>query len=393
MNSNYYLKYLKYKQKYFDLKDQISYVQGGSIKQKYFDLKRGGNYEENIARINHYFSTTDLCLAEDLGIEGTRPLNPSTGATKGYGGSHLYFGNVGDIPVSIKIFLFKKLEGIDKNLNEIGLTHFISDYFMKNPKITDNITVFYTSKRCINYLDSHLRIADHINSIDEDVTKVYNCDVNVMIVEKVMGDLKGYINANKSIPTIHNILVSILFQACYTLLVFNEKFGHFYHGDFHCGNILLKEEEKEFKVYKLILDGDPYIIKLQTFKLCPKLWDFQTSYVKEINDKLLVNDHSTLTTFFRYLNTDRFLEVKGESTIDKDLQELLKSILLLFTAEEHKLSPLLLEINSRNLTGSMNTFKIKNFLLYLTDFLLPPNYAIDPDDDKFKDHPFDFTNA
>ena len=49
---DYKLKYLKYKQKYIDLKDQLSFVQNDSFKQKYIDLKDQLSFVQNGGRID-----------------------------------------------------------------------------------------------------------------------------------------------------------------------------------------------------------------------------------------------------------------------------------------------------------------------------------------------------
>ena len=42
----YEQKYLKYKKKYIDLKNQLSFAQGDNFKQKYIDLKNQFSFEQ-----------------------------------------------------------------------------------------------------------------------------------------------------------------------------------------------------------------------------------------------------------------------------------------------------------------------------------------------------------
>jgi hypothetical protein len=53
---DYKRKYLKYKQKYFDLKEQNDFVQGDSIKQKYFDLKEQNDFVQGYSIKQKYIS-------------------------------------------------------------------------------------------------------------------------------------------------------------------------------------------------------------------------------------------------------------------------------------------------------------------------------------------------
>jgi len=365
---DYYKKYLKYKNKYF--------------------LLRGGNkYNEYISAINSYFKDKNICTKDDLHIDGIRMLKEDVGALKGFGGAHLLFGSINRIPVCVKIFVFneKTVENYDKNINEIGLTHFISDYFLSHPKLTDNFTTFYISRHCDKYLENELKISKDLREFEKNI---YNTDANIMIVEKVMGDLKSFIVKNYKLPNFPKIILSILIQICYTLQTFKTQFGEFYHGDFHSGNILLADEVKEMKTY-IIIKGDliNYKLKLKTFNLCPKIWDFQTSYIKYINDKLLINDDTIISKFFNYKSEHQLKIFKAQSgeTITNDLEYLIKTFPdLLYTDRDNPIIRLIYDTRD-NLSKNI---KIK-FDIFLTNLI----ELLDDDEkeeDEYDDTVYDF---
>jgi hypothetical protein len=213
---DFYKKYIKYKAKYLNL------LYGGHISVD--------QYKKNIKIINDHFNGKDLCSNEDLYISNIQPLTSSVGAAKGYGGASLYFGLIENIPVTIKFFqLYQEIHtSYIKGINEIGLTHYISDYFLINSKLTDNFTIFYKSIKCDNYLSKNFNITNNLinNYCDNKKQKnntLINNDTNIMIVEKVAGDLKNYFNVNKDKSNFIKIFVSLFIQICYTLLVFQKK--------------------------------------------------------------------------------------------------------------------------------------------------------------------------
>jgi hypothetical protein len=126
----YYSKYLKYKKKYLELK-------GGT---------RLGL--ENQRKITEYLPK-DVCFQENLKLINLLVLRGETQATSG---SALFTGLIKDVMVAAKIIaILEELPEHDKLINEVGLTHFISDYFSDN-KLTDNIVQYYYHTRCNDFL-------------------------------------------------------------------------------------------------------------------------------------------------------------------------------------------------------------------------------------------------
>jgi len=317
-----YVKYVKYKSKYLKLKKQLG---GTNISEM------NNNYE----KINKYFLEKDICSIEDISIYEMLILSKDTGATQGFGGGYLYSGRVEDIECVFKFLPIYETVKPDKNINEIGITYYISDYFLNhdNKKLTDNFVTFYHSKRCSDFLLQEYPLNSELREkVPEDLV---NKDLNVMIVEKVHGDLKGYLEKILVIKTktvsdeenakIIKKLDSILFQIIYTLYIFNKEFDGFVHGDLHIGNILIKNEPLlKTKTYKIIRYYDSekieYNIEIETDMVAPKIWDFATSFVGKINKNIHEYDK-----YFTY-KKDNNLIIYPHQVINKDLLFLLQSI-------------------------------------------------------------------
>jgi len=354
----YYDKYLKYKYKY-----QNEHIGG------YSNIS-------NLNKIRNYFSNKDICGKDDLYIENIdllKNFDTSMGITKGYGGAKLFYGYVLDIIVVVKIFLFnnKLSNGLTKGINEIGITHYISDYFINNPKLTDNFVIFYVSKHCDKYLENKLSsiITPELKS-----ENIYKSDINLMIVEKVSGDLKLFIINNFTNLLFPKQLLSILIQVCYTLLVFKKEFGIFYHGDLHCGNILFSHELLDYKTYVIEIDDNcKYKIKLDTYNMCPKLWDFETSYVKKL-------EYDNKNKYFEYAKDEQLITYSDNiGNINKDLHELLKSInnLLINNHSNDEIINFIKIANNSNIT-------VERFLSSLIRLLN------DNIDSEYEDNEYDF---
>lgn len=339
IDSNYE-KYIKYKNKYLQLKyNNCTMLYNHSGGTKYIkDMKQ--SYEI----INKYFQDKDICTIDDIIVNNIMILSDIHGITKGYGGGYLLSGTIDKIDCVFKLFkIYETKEIPDKNINEIGLTHYVSDYFLNhvNEKITDNFVTFFHMKRCMNFLIQDYPLSTLISeqiSIKDKTTD----DVNIMIVEKVIGDLRGFLESfltknteplshEKKIETIE-FLDSILFQIIYTLYVFDKEFKGFIHGDLHLGNILIKTEKNKTKKYKIIryLDDDPidFNIEVKTFGVTPALWDFATSYIHTINEKIIDNNKDILDKYFGYRKTNKLIQY-NKHIINTDLSFLLNSIKLL----------------------------------------------------------------
>ena len=343
----FYMKYFKYKTKYITLQKQLG---GTNINNmKYY-------YEE----INKFLSDKNICDFNDIVVSDLIILSEQNGITKGYGGAYLLSGNINLIDSVFKLFKIFEKGKPDKNINEIGLTHYISDYFLNhiNRKISDNFITFYNSKRCVNFfLDNHYikkykqYIIETIDIKDDDITTK---DINIMIVEKVNGDLGGFlksflikkksgslieIDEAKSIePQVIEMFDSIFFQIIYTLFIFNKEFNGFIHNDFHLGNILVKKDElltKKFKIQRILDDEDveditEYNIEVKTFGITPKIWDFATSYLGSVNSMIKDNNIEFIKKYFDYKNFNDLIKYDEQSLIlNKDLTFLLNSIELL----------------------------------------------------------------
>ncbi len=238
----FYVKYCKYKNKYLTLKNELEPLFINDPIQNY-----------NI--VNNFFNVKDICTHKDIIINKIIFLTEEKGITKGFGGAYLLGGIIESVECVFKLFKIDEKNIPDPNINEIGITHFISDYFLshKNKKLTDNFVVFYSVKRCIDFLLQKYPLSEMLVKqipLDYIVSK----DVNIMVVEKVFGDLRVFLESKliektqifsdeNKINTI-KLLDSIFFQIIYTLFVFDKEFGGFIHGDLHLGNILISTEKK-----------------------------------------------------------------------------------------------------------------------------------------------------
>lgn len=323
---SFYTKYIKYKNKYFKLKQNsgLTYI------------------IENKNKIQKHFSSFEFCSIEDISIYNIFHLNDMEGITTGYSGGVLYCGMIEDIETVFKFFNMKEIT--DSNSNEIGITNYISDYILNNnnKKLTDNITGFYYSIRCVDYL-----IQDYpfIEELRMKLPKHNYNDIQMMIVEKVNGDLKGFLknylpNKNKLITNnekknIIKMFDSIIFQVIYILYLLDYHMDGFIHGDLHLGNILIKPTKNinttfhiTRKIYYDDEEPDSIVskIKLNTFGIIPKLWDFSTSYVGSINKNL--TDKTFTDKYFSYLGNIKPIKFNNKP-LNKDIKFFLESIMLL----------------------------------------------------------------
>lgn len=325
-----YVKYVKYKNKYLKLKHQI----GGS---NIIEMK------DNYNKITKYFSDKNICTIEDINIYNIISLCDNTGITRNFGGGYLFSGMIEDIECVFKFLKICEKSKPDININEIGITHYISDYFLnhENQKITDNFITFYHQKRCTDFL-----IQDYPMSriISEKIPKedITTNDITIMVVEKVFGDLCYFLKSNliekdkemneEQKENVIKLFDSILFQIIYTLYIFNKEFKRFIHGDLHVGNILIKKEPLKTKKYKIIrhLDNDnpndltEFNIEIPTYGITPKIWDFATSNVELVNEKIKNNDTEFINKYFSYKMDNTLNSIHNNKY--EDLLFLLKSI-------------------------------------------------------------------
>jgi hypothetical protein len=159
-----------------------------------------------------------------------------------------------------------------------------------------------------------------------------------MIVEKVAGDLKNYLEKNIDSENFINIFISFLIQICYTLLVFQSKFEGFYHGDLHCGNILYSIIDQSHKIYKY----EKIIIKVETFSMCPKIWDFETSILTNVNNLLIENNNDIIQKYFNYIGDNKPTTYTHNAyCVEKDIYGLINSFLLIYINRQKKLGDLI----------------------------------------------------
>jgi hypothetical protein len=276
----------------------------------------------------------DVCEIDKV-MEHARRLGAETGATAGLSGDLLYYGQIRNKNVVAKMMTVKQSRSQSprdeyyayKRNNEIGITKFISEYFLEYPKLTDNFTLFYMARKCPGFIDKY---------VDNKLFNKFAVDglvdrrVNIMIVEKAMSDFKGFLHTNteeirKNSMSIElsdifvRTTISIFIQICYSLLMFDKCFGLFYHGDLHCGNILIGPEDiHQIKKYIIKLDDShQYKINIKTYGRSPKLWDFSNSYVQILFD-MYNNQNMKALEIFDYLG-------EGAPAHTKFTQELLKS--------------------------------------------------------------------
>jgi hypothetical protein len=330
-----YVLYVKYKTKYLNLKQL-----GGS---NITEMKK--NYET----ISTYFADKNICTIDDISIYNILTMSEASGITRNFGGGYLFSGMIESIECVFKLLKIYESGKPDVNINEIGLTHYISDYFLnhENKKITDNFITFYLQKRCTDFLlqDYPMNTIISEKIPKEDIT---TNDITIMVVEKVFGDFKNLLISNLVENTkerssekeeeIIKLLDSILFQVIYTLYIFNKEFDGFVHVDLHTGNILIKKEpyikSKKYKIERYLDEDDPtdvteYNIEIPTFGFTPKIWDFATSYVGTTNKKIQEKDTTFISKYFDYKKDNSLKQYSSVS--NRDLTFLLGSIATLST--------------------------------------------------------------
>lgn len=384
----YKKKYIKYKIKYLKMI-------GGLTSAEYKLYKTA---------IDTYYKIQEnfVCNKNGLEIINTSPLSVS-GGIHGHGGAFLYNGIIntperGHIQVVLKLFsvpdnIMRRSqnplvndEPIIKDKNEIGITHYISDNMLESGQ-TDIFTMVYKTFLCDNSMLNYINEINRL-SINKDIRSYQHeptTYTTIMVVEKVKGDLRSeiitgirdmfdnYLDGQDELITnklkyMEDKILSILMRVAYGYIKFNEIFEGFYHGDLHCGNILLSLDDRLQEVnYEHNFEDEILKIECKTFGIHPKLWDFQTSYVKKLNDEIKKqpNDGKIITKYFDYLlnmgmvpsATEGINMVAAER---KDVNDLITSIIMSYNVIPNDIQKRKLEANPAKQNEFTELLKLKS---------------------------------
>ncbi len=185
-----------------------------------------------------------------------------------------------------------------KNNNEIAIAHYISNYFLMNPNLTDNFTLFYASVGCKDFFDKN-KIFQQQNSFKYDMLLSPSTkNVGILVVEKAICDIKHFVQNFRQTSFFGEKMVSIIIQITNALIIFNKHLGGFFHGDFHTGNVLISNESKERKkIFIKFCDGTTNKLYIKTYGICPKIWDFSATHIGN-----LFHNRNENSNYFNYLH-------------------------------------------------------------------------------------------
>ena len=301
-----YKKYLKYKNKYLSLKNKKNQI-GGNINFKM--NKKIYNYCHENPRFDYPCLSNFGVNLEDLSV--LLGKDPSRGVSS----YSIIFGSLNidehPNPVIIKTFIssctskLKRAYEIHpdslKYFHEIQICKHLTELFLIT-EILQNISWFYYGGVCEYSFEPENKIStctrqlikgeEHIynkaNKENKLIKHWYDLYINnsnkigdttaFMVVEKSEGSLDGlFYKMKNELPTLDflNILMSLILQVLLTInyLNNNDFLVYFNHNDLHTANVLYSSTSEEIISYNL-QNG---VIRLRTFSLLAKIWDFGTS--------------------------------------------------------------------------------------------------------------------
>jgi hypothetical protein len=284
-------------------------------KKKMFGGKLPDKYRQE-TRIIGQTSGITLCDPVNLSVTNLVPL---THITEGLGGGLLYQGIINNIPVVIKIMI-PSPNGT--NL-EICFTRYISDYFLyRRLNVTENFVACYHSSKCMGFFTYNTTPTKELKSDTPSLTRQISTimsqrqlvpsDIHLLFVEKVSTDFSHYLGeAIQLSPTAEQyelMIFSVIAQTVYTLLVFNQEFDEFLHHDLHCGNVLIEKEPSTIKTFIIqYANGVVKRYNMDNHSICPKIWDFGSSHISQVEHLILDNNEDFNDKYLSYASDRRFI--------------------------------------------------------------------------------------
>ncbi len=213
----------------------------------------------------------------------------------------------------------------DTQINEIGITKLLCDDLLlkknsDNTKITNNLPVFYFYSNCKNIYPNYdkkslcngedIEIKNPFHYVNDkrlykNIYELYKAgglteNTNLMIVEKTDGDISGLLdniiedinfdlsNLKIKVNEFSELLKSIFYQLTYILTILNIYYEEYSHNDLHIGNVLYKKKKAEETIFDFENKKLTEIrrIKFNDCGITIKLWDFATSYIKILDQKI-----------------------------------------------------------------------------------------------------------
>jgi hypothetical protein len=276
-----------------------------------------------------------------LGLRDLRTLNlKSEGDVLSKGSIDL---NNDEIPVVVKFFrvpcpyitiihgnkTIHRIRNIDdKNQYEIGNTLFLTDTILLNERyLTHHITFAFASRTCTSAYETQTSMCNSNFVIEPNnflipsdcngkfvthpqcafqsdyMNHVLSDTVRYLVVEMANGDLERWIYEEMQEPdfSINDFdykLSSILIMIAFTLYVLDDYLHGFVHGDLGPRNVLYSECRCSDKYWKYqIKELQPFYIK--TCGIVPKLWDFSTTHINNINPKYIPENTNREASYFK----------------------------------------------------------------------------------------------
>ncbi len=303
-----YNKYLKYKNKYCNLKTQY-------LLSKRNQTGGNMNFDMNFTIYTECQNNprySNPCL-ENFGVE-LDSLSKMEGKDRS-SQSEMIIGtsklNIDDknYPIAIKVFMSQCTSILNRRerpdelqfLNEISICKQLTELFLRTRQL-QNISWFYYGGICEYSFETENRMSKcsgkqilgdhHIYSQDNRRNSFmrhwYDYYNNIpsgdttsfMIVEKSTGSMNSLLethkrnNTNLKIDTLQTIM-SLILQTLLALNVINnhQYVAYFNHNDLHTGNVLYSPTDEDVITFNLE-NGN---IRLRTFNILAKIWDFGTS--------------------------------------------------------------------------------------------------------------------
>ena len=144
---------------------------------------------------------------------------------------------------------------------------------------------YYDPQEEINNKKNNIDLSQFINYFDEDneiYVELNNIPVQTIIIEKLDGTINTIMTEDPIIN--EDKYLSYLFQLCYALSYLQKKFN-FFHNDMHTNNVMFKETDIEFIIYKI----KSKYYKIKTYGKIIKIIDFGRA-IFDFNNKQYFSD-------------------------------------------------------------------------------------------------------
>jgi hypothetical protein len=376
-----YLKYIKYKNKYINLKKSNMHK----------IIQYGGN--SNLEIYNYFKAqfenTTYKKCGKDFNLKIlTRMLDIDTSSTSiDYFGSGYVDTNGSLYAVAVKIFpsrcsSIKRADGTVlrvrndklKFINEIRNCKKLTEMFLIT-NIIQNIVWYYYGNICRHAFKNDISICsgntltfdtpeynDNNTIFNPNSNPDSNPDSNPFVknmhekyLEGIHSDAVSYLISEKCEKSLRNFfrdfttstnkglameqLMSIILQILLALNIINNKLECFNHNDLHSGNILLVNKP-ELTDITYNINGANYIIP--THGIIAKIWDFGNTFIEPYNspyltkpelpegteydytDEMRLNNAGDINVLFRFINNE-FIKI-NEDKLSPENQLILDDI-------------------------------------------------------------------